>query len=331
MADQEFLASFAVDIDEAGVSRLQKVLEDNRELADILAASFAAASESLHSFAEELGLLPDFSGRGIVTEGLFGSGGLSIGLNLTQAFTDYESFTALVKQPISLKASAAGIVSAARTAMSSIQSIFSSPVTIHVKAEQDGGEEGTGGDAPVRMSVGGRFSRPTDVQVAEDGDTEYIIPVKKEERAIPLLRQLLGELSPDARERLNGEAGHAGEVPEIRLISENKSASAAVQPLPAVREAFAEPALMQTMMATSDEKNKFPNEGISGIFAKLENLLSVSLHDVQPSVVQNTGQNVSAPVTIQVRSTGASTEQVGQKLYDTAERYLLRMLKGALA
>ena len=50
MADQEFLASFAVDIDEAGVSRLQKVLEDNRELADSLASSFAAASESLHSF-----------------------------------------------------------------------------------------------------------------------------------------------------------------------------------------------------------------------------------------------------------------------------------------
>ena len=30
---QEFLASFAVDIDEAGVSRLQKILRDNRDLA----------------------------------------------------------------------------------------------------------------------------------------------------------------------------------------------------------------------------------------------------------------------------------------------------------
>ena len=28
---QEFLASFAVDIDEAGVSRLQKILRDNRD------------------------------------------------------------------------------------------------------------------------------------------------------------------------------------------------------------------------------------------------------------------------------------------------------------
>ena len=34
MADQEFLASFAVEIDESGVSRLQAVLEENRKLAE---------------------------------------------------------------------------------------------------------------------------------------------------------------------------------------------------------------------------------------------------------------------------------------------------------
>ena len=34
MADQEFLASFAVDIDEAGVVRLQTILSDNRDLAN---------------------------------------------------------------------------------------------------------------------------------------------------------------------------------------------------------------------------------------------------------------------------------------------------------
>ena len=39
MASQEFLASFAVEIDEGGVSRLQAVLEQNRELADSVAAS----------------------------------------------------------------------------------------------------------------------------------------------------------------------------------------------------------------------------------------------------------------------------------------------------
>ena len=43
MADQEVLASFGVEIDEAGVSRLQAVLEENRKLAEDLAASFTKA------------------------------------------------------------------------------------------------------------------------------------------------------------------------------------------------------------------------------------------------------------------------------------------------
>ena len=202
MADQEFLASFAVELDEAGIARLQSVLAENTALADSLAAAFGAASASLHAFAEDLGLLPDFSGRGVVTESLNGLGGLSLGLDLSQAFTDYERFTALVKQPIALKASAAGITSAARTALNSVRSLFAAPVTLHVKAEQEGGGTDPGGGSPVKMSAGGRFSRPTEVQVAEDGDAEYIIPVKKEERAVPLLRRLLSELSPAAREKL---------------------------------------------------------------------------------------------------------------------------------
>ena len=139
MADQEFLASFAVELDEAGIARLQSVLAENTALADSLAAAFGAASASLHAFAEDLGLLPDFSGRGVVTESLNGLGGLSLGLDLSQAFTDYERFTALVKQPIALKASAAGITSAARTALNSVRSLFAAPVTLHVKAEQEGG------------------------------------------------------------------------------------------------------------------------------------------------------------------------------------------------
>ena len=38
MADQQFLASFGVDIDESGVSRLQKILAENRTLVDSLPA-----------------------------------------------------------------------------------------------------------------------------------------------------------------------------------------------------------------------------------------------------------------------------------------------------
>ena len=202
MADQEFLASFAVDIDEAGVSRLQAILTENRELADSLAAAFNAASEAIRSFAEDLGILPNFSnGYGITTEGMSGFGGLAVGLDLSKAFSDYEAFTALVKQPLSLKVNTSGITSAARSAMSSVRSIFAEPVDIRFRAET-GGEESKSTGTTLKMYTGGRFSSPTDVQVAEDGDAEYIIPVKKEEKALPLLRQLLSELSPAARESI---------------------------------------------------------------------------------------------------------------------------------
>ena len=47
---QEFLASFAVDIDEAGVTRLQTILQQNRDLANELAAAFDSACSSMLEF-----------------------------------------------------------------------------------------------------------------------------------------------------------------------------------------------------------------------------------------------------------------------------------------
>ena len=135
----------------------------------------------------------------------------------------------------------------------------------------DGGGVDTGGST-LKMSTGGRFSKPSDVQVAEDGDAEYIIPVKKESRAVPLVKQLLSELSPSARASLSLGDGASS------LISGGLAAG--------------------------------PPAGTQ--------------------ITQN-NSNVSAPVTIQVRSTGADAEQVGRSLYDTAERYLLRTLRGVMA
>ena len=288
MADQQFLASFGVDIDESGVSRLQKILAENRMLADSLSVSFDAASESVKAFRESIS--EDFptlfsgSGYGNVTENLFGEyAGLKIGLNMTEPKKEIAGFTAEAKKEIPLAANASGIVSAARTALENVRSLFSETFTINVRAEnsrdsgRNGGDSGRNGGNKVgdsstslgmtgiRMSSGGRFSRPTSVQVAEDGDAEYIIPVKKEHRALPLLRQLRGELSPAARASLVGGAGNVG---------------------------------------------------------------TAALPAAIPSgnVTQN-NQNVSAPVTINVNATGSNAEAIGESIYNTAERYLLRTLK----
>ena len=53
MADQEFLASYAVDIDEEGVERLQSVLEENRSLAESLSSAFQKAYADLTAFVRE--------------------------------------------------------------------------------------------------------------------------------------------------------------------------------------------------------------------------------------------------------------------------------------
>ena len=285
MADQEFLASFGVDIDENGVSRLQKILTENQTLAQSLSESFDTASESVKLFKKTISTeLPSlFGGYGNVTERLFGSsGGLKIGLDMTEPKKEIAAFTAEAKKEIPLSANASGIVSAARTALENVRSMFSETFTINVRAnaeidyedsedesQTDSSNSASSGSAFLQMSSGGRFSRPTSVQVAEDGDAEYIIPVKKENRALPLLRQLLGELSPAARASLTGGAGSVG---------------------------------------------------------------TAALSAALPSgnMTQN-NQNVSAPVTINVNATGSNAEQIGQTIYNTAERYLLRTMKGAFS
>ena len=274
MASQEFLASFAVDIDEAGVSRLQEILLSNRELADQLAAAFSAASAAIHAFAEELGTLPGFSAGGNVTEGMSGLAGLALGLDTGAAEKDLASFFALTKKPVPLSANASGIVSAARSAYTGVKSIFSTPVTLKVNVERSVSPLDPGDSPLVPMSAGGRFTRPTGVQVAEDGDAEYIIPVKKEDRALPLLRQLLSELSPAARQSLSLSVDGGG----LASLSGGLSAGNATA----------------------------------------------------ASITQN-NQNVSAPVNIQVHSSGANAEQIGESIYDTAERYLVRTLQGVMA
>ena len=398
-----------------------------RDVSSILTELHSAESrnEDTSEYLEQLqGFLPDLlqGVRDIVdrydkpetegTEGAGGDGSPAAALDLEEAREELGAFREEAAEPVRMTGSASGIVSAASSAFSSVKEIFSRPLTIRANVETEPEEDG--GDGPkMRMSAGGRFSKPTDVQVAEDGDAEYIIPVKKENRAVPLLRQLMGELSPEARESLAVDEEDADAVPEDLLqdavpvqapgpvkAEEAKPAQpqakpsaeplrqAASLPLPAVREVIAEPqpapvpagetaeepekddappekepekapqqtvirnyyetmvsaslplpavrevidtpAARQPLAAASDGNGKF-SDSAAGLLSGLGDVLSASLHEASAPVVQNTSQNVSAPVNIQVHSTGANAEQVGQSLYDTAERYLLRTLKGAMA
>ena len=276
MADQEFLASFGVEIDETGLLRLQEALTKNRAFADDLAAAFGRAQEAMTSFFESMTKISmptlDFGSGGIAGEA---TSGLSIpfSLDMTKANRELNAFFKEAGKNLKLTADASGVVSAGQGALNRLRSLYSS-TTLNVRANVQTSSASGGGinlNTMLKAATGGRFTRPQQVEIAEDGDPEYVIPVKKEGIAVPLLRQLIGELSASARESLQGSS----------------------------------------------------LGGLSG-------LLSSASGANAPTVNQTNNNSVQAPVSINVTASGSDAEAVGRSVYDVAEQYLLRTLKGAI-
>ena len=276
LADQEFLASFGVEIDETGLLRLQEALTKNRTLADDLAAAFNRAQEAMTSFFESMTKISmptlDFGSGGIAGEA---TSGLSIpfSLDMTKANRELNAFFKEAGKNLKLTADASGVVSAGRSALNSLRSLYAS-TTLSVRANVQTSSASGGGinlNTMLKAATGGRFTRPQQVEIAEDGDPEYVIPVKKEGIAVPLLRQLIGELSASARESLQG--GSLG--------------------------------------------------GLSGMLSSVAGATA-------PTVNQTNNNSVQAPVSIQVTASGSDPEAVGRSVYNVAEQYLLRTLKGAI-
>ena len=284
MADQEFLASFGVEIDETGLLRLQEALTKNRVLADDLAAAFNRAQEAMTSFFESMTEISmptlDFGSGGIAGEA---SHGLNIpfSLDMTKANRELNAFFKEAGKNLKLTADASSIVSAGRSALNSLRSLYASTtlsVKANVQTSSTSGGGGTGGinlNTMLKAATGGRFTRPQQVEIAEDGDPEYVIPVKKEGIAVPLLRQLIGELSASARESL--QAGTLG-----------------------------------------------------GSLSGLSGMLSSVSGAAAPTVHQTNHNSVQAPVSINVTASGSDPETVGRSVYDVAEQYLLRTIRGVM-
>jgi hypothetical protein len=275
MADQEFLASFGVEIDETGLLRLQEALTKNRALADDLAGAFNRAQEAMTSFFESMTEISmptlDFGSGGIAGEA---SRGLSIpfSLDMTKANRELNAFFKEAGKNLKLSADASGVVSAGQSALNRLRSLFSSTtLSVRANVQTSTSAGGINLNTMLKAATGGRFTRPQQVEIAEDGDPEYVIPVKKEGIAVPLLRQLIGELSASARESLQGSS----------------------------------------------------LGGLSGMLSSVAGATA-------PTVNQTNNNSVQAPVSIQVTASGSDPEAVGRSVYNVAEQYLLRTLKGAI-
>ena len=166
MADQEFLASFGVEIDESGVERLQIALAKNRELAEELAAAFDRARESVRAFFRDLNeiSLPGLnSGKASVTEEPAGMN-IPISLDFTKANKELAAFLKEATKAFKLTADGSAVVSAGRNALSSLQSMFASTVLpLKVQIETSGGTGNAAG------AVGSAASAATE-SVAQTGE-----------------------------------------------------------------------------------------------------------------------------------------------------------------
>ena len=284
----------------------------------------------IQSATEDLASLPFFSPGSSVEEAFGTTGTFSIDLDFTRATKQLETFMAAAKKQMRLSADASGIVSAASSALAQVRSMLAGAnLTLNVKVETDGeipGASGAAGSAApsrasgavssvpaLQLAAGGRFSSPTKAEIAEDGDPEYVVPVKKEQEAVPLIRSLLSELSASARASLRDalpsgipDSGFSVPAPDAPTY-ESLKASAPVVPDPG------------------------PLSGLAELLADLPDMLSAASVSAMPVMVPPAPpNNVSAPVNIHVEAAAADPEAVGRSIYDTAERYLLRTLQSSV-
>ena len=131
MPDQEFLASFGVEIDETGLNRLQDALRTNRQLAEELAAAFDRARTAVQAFFRELDetAMPNlgFSSSARVTEEQQGIS-LPFSLDFTKANKELQAFMKSAGKNLKLTADASAVISAGQSALASLYALFAATV-----------------------------------------------------------------------------------------------------------------------------------------------------------------------------------------------------------
>ena len=137
MPMQEFLASYAVEVDESGVTRLEQVLSSNRELAESLAGAFDSARSALSSLQtslDDLDLQSTLAQKLSLEE--IPPLVIPAELDLSAAEDAAESYVARLEalRP-HLQVNTSGITSAVSFAVSTIRSMLSSlSITVPVRA-----------------------------------------------------------------------------------------------------------------------------------------------------------------------------------------------------
>lgn len=347
MALQEFLASYAVQVDEDGARRLQRILDQNREAGQQLAEVFSAAAEAISTLKRELSqssglrtILPWLTSSARLpssfprdASGLYGSSGqpgsaslaglstsplssgfaggfsgpasMSVGADFSAADEAFSAFRSrLETERPNIRVNTSGITSAVSSAIASVRSMLSSvQVTVPVKAvaslDVSGLSSGGGGGS------GGTNRKPggSDSILNRYGLGGRV--------ASPTLAMIAEEGKPEYVIPTDNEARA---VPLLHSLLDELSASA--------RASVFAGAVNPLSVSLSGSSGSYGSYGVSGASAVSGSVGSASAGPLLP--------NVQAPVNIYV-SSSASPEAVGRTIYDTAQRSLLKTLKGVFA
>ena len=243
MALQEFLASFAVEIDEAGVRRLRTVLEENRRDARTLSGAFAAAASSV--------------------KGMLASVSSSFALS---RFASAQRESA---------AAASGAAAAVGSLASAYRELFS-----------------LSGRAPA-VSAGSPL--PVTVPMPERASLDVDADVSGAEGTVSSFVARITALRPRISANAAGiTAAVSAAIASVRSMLSGLTVTIPVRTLPEAPELPSLP------------------------FASMPALPAAA----------GSCRSVQAPVNIHVNASGTSAEAVGRSVYDTAERYLLKTVKG---
>ena len=299
----------------------------------------------------------------------------------------------VIADPLQLRADTSGVLGAASSALSSIRNSFAG-TTLQLKAtitvtgdlpggndSGDGSEGADGGydngqSETVRAATGGRYTRRTAIEIAEDGDPEYIIPVGKESMAVPLLRQALAEISDSARKAVVGDEVSVSEMaipkidqpeltsPEIKfpeITVPDIAAPEMVMPdivLPEIDVPNLDAPDIQlpeislpeisypkinmpeidvpelTMPEISLPELDLPEIDLSALdaLAGLTEMMaaaSAATSGGTTNIMNTENRTVEAPVNINVTASGVDAQMMGQSIYDSAQRYLEKTIRGA--
>lgn len=161
------------------------------------------------------------------------------------------------------------------------------------------------GEGGPNSALGGRFASKQKRTLGEDG-AEYIIPVTKGQRGVDLTIQAMSEMGSNAVRSILSHFGF-GEG------GDNGAAAAG--------------GIVRAARGMTERLTEDFGIGTHGSLGSSVDAIASALSNIQP--VNN--YTITAPVNINVTSSGADAQDIGNGAYSAAERHLVRTLRGVVS